>query len=509
MVETREKRYYIFTEGSDIMFVMNIQPELLDEAMIKSFLHEVHARGLDSIIDPDVEKLIKSAKQGQVIRIGGAEFREKNNSATETAESVQSETEPKELPFLIDISPDSMQAHFEITNVSGTLARGDIEYALKQNGICHGIIEKNIDAVVRDWPRVFRVLIAQGSPPEKGADGRLEDVKQVKASMAPKIVDEDFVDFKHLDLIETIEAGEVLQIKIPPTEGVAGSDIFGHVIKPEPGKNVRLQKGKNTEISEDGSKLVSSVGGILDREPDGNLTVRPVYTVNGDVAYSTGIIDYKGDVVVKGDVRAGFAVIAGGDVQIYGAVEDAEIRAGGNVIIRGGIVSSGTARIKADGDVTVGFVKHGNIDAKGSVYIRIESIGSKISAGGDVEIIRSEGRIVGGEINAGGWITAPTFGSEKGPLLILKLDGMPGETVPDRRFAYSFASTKSVLSPVEIRFGTMITKLSVIHIPITVSIKDGKITIENIFRSSRDLKFRRKIRERDIIEKKSGSNQES
>jgi hypothetical protein len=495
MPGTKDKRYFIFQEGPDVMFVMNIAPEKLDDTMIRSFLHEVHVRGLDSIIDPNVWTLIKNAKQGEVIRIGGVKSVDQDTLEAERPERPDIDLE--NLPFTIEISPDGMEAFLEAGNVSAGISRDQIDAALNRDGICHGLIEENMQMILREWPKVFRVLVAQGIPPENGTDAQLRMVKQYKDSLAPKITEEGHVDFKRLDLIEPIEAGEVLQVRVPPTEGRPGYDVFGKVIKPEPGADVRLSKGANTTVSNDGTKLLSSVGGFLEIKSNGLITVRPVYMVNGDVAYSTGIIEYKGDVVVKGDVRSGFAVIAGGDVQIRGAVEDAEVIAGGNVIINGGINSSGVAHVKAGGDVKVGFVKHGNIVAGGSVYIKIESIGSRIHAGGDVEVTRPDGRIIGGEITLGGWMTVPVLGSHKGPPLLLRFEGDPKSRDIDVRFAYCFVSTRSLASPLDVRFGPLMTKLYPIDTPLTISVKDRKVLIQNSYQTQRDLIIKRRKRARD------------
>ncbi len=498
MPKEQNKKYFIFQDGSDIMFVCNIPPEELDDAVIRSFKAEVKARGLDRIIEPDIERIVRSAKQGEVVRIGGAYLTERPQEPEEEEEE-EEEPEPEidleNLPFEIEVSQDRMQGKLEMTDPSIEITPKHIEVCLEHTGIKYGLIEKNIEKLLEDWPKIFRVLIAEGTLPEDGEDAELELVKDFKDNLAPEVTEEGYVDFKHLNLISPIEAGEVLQERVPPTEGVPGSDIFGKLIPPKPGKDKKLQKGQNTETNEDGTKLLSSEEGFLHRRPDGSIDVRPVYTVSEDVDYSTGNINYKGDVLVKGDVRAGFSVTAGGDVRIYGAVEDALVEAEGHVIINGGVLSSGKARIKAGGDVSVGFIQHATVEADGCVLIRIEAIGSSIVAGKDVEVMRRNGRIVGGEVMVGGWVVSPTFGTENGPVLRVKFIGLQGVVEPDLRYEHCFASTRKLESPLEIRFGSTRTRLGENDATTTVSVKDGNIVIGNFFVGGEELKVRRRARD--------------
>ena len=181
--------------------------------------------------------------------------------------------------------------------------------------------------------KVFRVTIARGAEPVDGENAEISMVKDFKNNLAPEITDDGLVDFKELNLISPIEQGEILQVRTPPTPGVPGTDVFGRKIQSRPGEDKKFLRGQNTAVSEDGTKLVATTEGFLHVGTRGEISVRPVYTVNGDVDYSTGNVKYKADVLVRGDVRAGFSIKAGGDVRIYGAVEDAEVEAGGSVII--------------------------------------------------------------------------------------------------------------------------------------------------------------------------------
>ena len=67
------------------------------------------------------------------------------------------------------------------------------------------------------------------------------------------------------------------------------------------------------------------------------LSVVPVLEIKGDVGPATGNIDFVGSVLIRGRIKSGFRVVAKGDVQVERTLEDAEIKAGGNIILQRGI----------------------------------------------------------------------------------------------------------------------------------------------------------------------------
>ena len=91
---------------------------------------------------------------------------------------------------------------------------------------------------------------------------------------------------------------------------------------------------------------------------DGHLTfaheafqVSPLLEIQGDVDYSTGNIDFSGDVHICGDVRENFTVHAQGTVTVDGLVEAATVEAGGDLVIARGVVGDGRALLKSNGCV--------------------------------------------------------------------------------------------------------------------------------------------------------------
>jgi len=491
------KKYYIFQEGSDIMFVMNVPPEELDTSIINSFRMEVESRGLDRIIFDDVVDIIKTAAQGEVVKIGGLQEQGSGaeGSVEDQPEPVEEKIDPETLPFIFNTSQDAMKSYLEIEpSANGTITRKHIEIGLEYSGIKYGIIEENLDRIVEEWPDANKVLIAEGKAPRNGRDAIIRQEIEIKEDLAPEMDEGGVVDFKSLNLISMVTSGDVLQSRIPPTPGEPGYDVFGKEIPPVPGEDLSLGAGQNTTISDDNTKLLADASGFISKGPKDELVIRPVYTVNGDVDYSTGNIKFNSDVIVKGDVRAGFSIDAGGDIHIYGTVEDAILTAGGNIQVNGGILSSGRTVINAGGDLVAAFLHNVVVETGGSCYIRIEALGSKVKAGKDFEVLRRDGRIVGGSLEVGGWVVTDIIGSENCPTLKVKF---PGETDPNSKmpeFTYNFVSAKEMESAVRVFFGKTMMTIAGIEPPVTIRMSQGNIMLERKFTGQDELKRLRQKR---------------
>lgn len=63
------------------------------------------------------------------------------------------------------------------------------------------------------------------------------------------------------------------------------------------------------------SGLIATMDGHLEYS-NGAFYVRPVLEIRGDVDYSTGNIDFIGDVQIAGDVRENFSVRATGSITV-------------------------------------------------------------------------------------------------------------------------------------------------------------------------------------------------
>jgi uncharacterized protein (DUF342 family) len=143
------------------------------------------------------------------------------------------------------------------------------------------------------------------------------------------------------------------------------------------------------------------------------VAVMPIYSVQGDVDFNTGNLDFDGNIIVSGGVKPGFRVRATGNVQIGGTVEAAQLEAGGNVTVGGGVVGHNEAVVRAGGAITARFVEAAELHAKGQILIGSE-IRQSTAISEDRVIVAGPGRIVGGHVRGRESVEAKVIGSASG-----------------------------------------------------------------------------------------------
>jgi uncharacterized protein (DUF342 family) len=217
-------------------------------------------------------------------------------------------------------------------------------------------------------------------------------------------LDDGRVDYRELNLIESVEKGRILCSLLPPMPGKAGKTVTGQDIPALDGKPAVLPKGRNVEVSEDGQSLYAVIDGQV-CYAEGKVNVFSVYEVRGDVDTTTGNISFLGNVVVKGNVLSGFSIEASGNVEIWGVVEGATIEAGGDIILKRGMQGMGKGYLKSGGDIIAKYIEYSTIEAKNE--IKAEAImHSKIKCGNKLELSGKKGLLVGGVAKVGKLISA-------------------------------------------------------------------------------------------------------
>lgn len=324
---------------------------------------------------------------------------------------------PAQLECVVDaevvvwVSPDGMEAYMRILPEDGgkPCDIAMVKKALSEMGICYGIDWNTIADVLNNNFFEQDVLIAKGTKPIDGQDGRVEYTVALEADAKPRILEDGTVDYKHLDIVKNVRKGDVLAKRLAPTAGVPGCTVLGKKIPAKDGKKINIPAGKNVELANDGELLLSAIDGQVVVQ-NGKISVFPVYEVIGDVDNSTGNIEFVGNVKVKGNVRAGFTVKAEGDVEVFGVVEGASISAGGNIVLRSGVQGMNKAVLKAGGDIAARFVENSVLEA-GRNIAADAIMHSYIRAGKTVTADGRRGLIVGGSIKAALEINARNIGS--------------------------------------------------------------------------------------------------
>ncbi len=255
-----------------------------------------------------------------------------------------------------------------------------------------------------------RFLIAAGKAPVEGKHGDFKPVEP-EAPEEPTESDEDQIDYRALNFIQTVEEGTVIGYIIPPVPGKRGVDVHGNALAPQ----LRIQEvrlGPNVRTSPDDPTVAvaAAAGRVVFR--GGRLDIDDVLYIKGDVDLESGNVDAVSDVNVRGTVRDLFKVKSKKSVTVGGAVECAEIEAGDDVVIHGGIVGRFKGRVDAAGCILTKFCSEAHLCAGGDITLGKEAIHCELRSDGKIVVER--GDIVGGKVYAREGIEVRSLGGDAG-----------------------------------------------------------------------------------------------
>lgn len=317
--------------------------------------------------------------------------------------------QPIDAAAKVIISRDNLSAYLHVNppeNGGKEVSRDMLAEELNKNKITFGIIEGSLKDIEENRIYGRNVLIAQGIAPVNGNDGTYELLFDIKNDGKPKERADGKVDFHDLGFVKNVNENQPLCLIVLPTEGEDGISVFGQTISSKNGKAVPSMTGKNTKLSDDGKIIYAMISGHVSFAV-GKINVSDTLFIKENVDNSTGNIITNSNVVVAGTVLPGFSVESDGDIQIGGTVSGSFIKAGGNVVLRNGIIGG---KLECEGDLTTKFIENCDMFVKGSVkadYImncRIVCAKSILASG-------AISKIVGGSLIAGEDITARIIGT--------------------------------------------------------------------------------------------------
>ncbi len=307
---------------------------------------------------------------------------------------------------------DGLCARLTIVPAKGGKAATKTELLalLAAKGIVEGVRVDEINRAIAAG-KADELVIAVGREPVPGEDGRLEYLLPDMRERVPSIRPCGRTDFRDLGEILVVATGDALMRRHPPTRGEDGLSVFGKPIAPKPGKDTRFASGlRGVSLSaQDPDLLVAACDGQPVRVR-GGIIVEPIYTVDA-VNMATGNINFDGTVKVRNDVQAGMSIRASGDIEVGGVVEPATLEAGGNIIVRGGVmggIGGKTAgkdlsahAIRCEGSFSATYAQQARITAGDSIFIDDLAMQCQLQAANHVRIGNlRRGHIIGGKTHA-------------------------------------------------------------------------------------------------------------
>lgn len=317
--------------------------------------------------------------------------------------------------FKVTVSNDRLEAWLEFvdSNDEKAVETDAVFIALGSAQIARtDAVERRVQAFAAEinggGNRSKRFLIAEGRAAVEGSNGdfiRDESLDKTQASWQ----EDAQIDYYTFNTIVTVEEGATIGRIIPATPGEEGVDVHGQVLKPKR-RPKEVEVGPDLRVSEDGSGVViARVAGKVTYKLE-RLSIDKVLDIRGDVDFKSGSIDSHIDVHIKGDVLDGFSVKSRQSITVGGVIGAATVEAGGDVLVRGGILGRHKGAVKAGGDIAAKFGEEADLQAQGDIVIGKELMNSQVQCQG--HLLAGHGDVVGGRVYAREGIELRSIGSE-------------------------------------------------------------------------------------------------
>ena len=286
----------------------------------------------------------------------------------------------------------------------------EIRNQLNDVGIVWGIDEEELKRAVRDGVFDTDIRIAVGRPPKAGLTKRTE-FSFVHEPGKPHIFREDgSVDLKELNFIQNRNKGDVLATVLPGEESVDGMNILGQELPPPATvKEREIVAGENAAFSESHDTIVALIDGNAYLKGNA-VCVEPIVSV-ACVDYETGNIQFEGSVVVREAVADGFVVEAGGSVEIGECLGRANVRAGRDVLLRGGMNGDGEGIVRAGGSLRAKYIENARVSCGGDLTVDELLMHTDFVVEGDLVMRGRRGELLGGNGIVGGNLWCKQLGS--------------------------------------------------------------------------------------------------
>lgn len=274
------------------------------------------------------------------------------------------------------------------------------------------LIQQAKQAQPTEQQQTLRGVVALAQLPVHGKDGGVQWLIDKLGSAThpdPGQQDDEQPHSYYQDSIyTTVDQGVAIGILNEPTVGMDGRDVFGQTIQARDGRPFDLHFDE-TIIRDAKGKLITQTKGVLIRSGN-SVCVRKLITVDGYVDFSTGNIDFSGDVVVSEGVRDCFVIKADGNVTVKGLIEAATIITGNDLNAEGGMAGRERGTVDIGNNLAARYLDNVQGTVGGNLIIEREVINCDLTVLGGVD--SKTGLLIGGTLTARGKVVLDTIGSD-------------------------------------------------------------------------------------------------
>lgn len=288
----------------------------------------------------------------------------------------------------------------------------DVMEKVHNAGVKIGINESKISAMIQERYFDRECLIAKGIDVVNGVDAYFDLNFDTNFNKVPSLREDGTVDYWSIHTVELVEEGQIIATYYEPVDGSNGMTVKGKLLVAKRGRPLPPLTGKGFERSEDNKTYTCTMNGKIEMK-NNRILISDVHEVHGDVGLNTGNIDFRGDVIIHGNVPTGAVIRATGSITVDGTVEGAILDAHKDIIIRGGMLGAGRGTVITKGNLIVKFMEYTKVKAHGSVTTD-SLINCKVTAYDKVYLKGKHASVVGGTVHAATGIEAYNFGNEYG-----------------------------------------------------------------------------------------------
>ncbi len=316
----------------------------------------------------------------------------------------------------LQVTENRVEAWIRVPKTAqGTSDIGPIKELMKKRQIKYGIVnDLEIKKFLKNCTDPHeKFVVARGIAPSVGKPAEIIYNFNTESDEAGVINEDGSIDFRARGDSPFVKRGEILAEKKPMEQPKSGMDIFGETLLVGDVDDVPLEGGDGVELSPDGLQLKAMLTGQPSIDIKGVISVLESFTVNGDVDFKTGNINFNGNVIVKGAVKEGFVVecadltaneINGGTIKIRGDLK-----------ISNGIVNS---KIETQGSVQAKFLNKTKLYGYGDMLITREIMESYIAISGALN--NEAGRITASTVSARKGMSVKQIGTDKAEYSTIK-----------------------------------------------------------------------------------------
>ncbi len=327
----------------------------------------------------------------------------------------------------VEVSNDRLTAWLTLIPPQGgkPVNRQQIAAALEEKGVVHGLDGEVIGRALESQD-AKKLPVARGQPPVDGTDGKLEVLVSQAKERRPRVDEKGIAHYRELGGIVTVKPGDALMRRIPPTQGLAGKNVLGQDLPAKPGREMNFASALHgAAVSEEDANLLVATQPGQPVLVNNGVNVEPTVTIK-DVDLTTGNLSFEGTVNIKGDVHEAMEVRATGDIHVDGMVEAAVLDAGGDIVIKGGVIGHNEghdpeqpdqglprARLHCGGTLSARFIENAVATAGDTIQVDELALQSDLTAANQVLVggRSGKGRIFGGTVQATRLVQANVLGS--------------------------------------------------------------------------------------------------